>query len=96
MGGYEIYPVLREGGGIALLAGGGPHLSLHKSTGQIVTPTSRSTICPASFISGWMPCPLGSALRIHQRLFPTSYSIQEGGSVPVEESTTLVHYCLMW
>ncbi len=36
-----------RGGGIALLAGGGPHLSLHKSTGQIVTPTSRSTICPA-------------------------------------------------
>jgi hypothetical protein len=25
-----------------------------------------------------------------------SYSIREGGSVPVEESTTLVHYCLIW
>ena len=44
--------------GSAGLDGGGLHLSLHKSTVQIVTPTSRSTICPASFIPGWLPGPV--------------------------------------
>jgi hypothetical protein len=44
--------------GSAGLAGGGLHLSLHKSTVQIVTPTSRSTICTASFIPGWLPGPV--------------------------------------
>ena len=44
--------------GSAGLAGGGLHLSLHKSTVQIVTPASRSTICTASFIPGWLPGPV--------------------------------------
>ena len=46
-GGLILPSLVHSTRGSAGLAGGGLHLSLHKSTVQIVTPTSRSTICPA-------------------------------------------------
>jgi len=48
-GTYSLWPPWSSLLGSAGLADGGPHLSLHKSTVQILTPTTRSRICPAYY-----------------------------------------------